>query len=497
MSIDSLAAALKRQLSDAFPATSIPGRDRLAADPMDPLVARYLEAELDRRVEDELARVTYEPSEWVSGEDRETVDRAKRNFRASISAAVSFPESMWESLLETSAFATCRFVVSPVSTLVSEVFRLQADSVSKATARTRVRALGGHPFITEAADSWLATAEEPILRKDFALALERIADELMDGEERWVAAAEPLFALHERINGRRAVPIARLQNLYADLRLESIVERLELLAAEWKTTAWTDTMLVRALSGESEPTYVDAAVDAGVASGESVATEPERATPDVPDRPAETAPPTDRQGDGQSGSTPSLFDPVGEQAGKRIDDSSRGGTRPAADPKDPVPLWMRFQERINAPMKVDPKPKAPPRPGADVETRAKPAPAADKSTRPLWERYRKPTARAKISADASVQEQEQELELELTDFDEVESFVLGDVDIERRQNFIYDLFNGQEDAYRKMVVRLADVGTWPEATAVIANDIFRRNRVNIYDETAIDFTNAVERRYLR
>jgi hypothetical protein len=105
--------------------------------------------------------------------------------------------------------------------------------------------------------------------------------------------------------------------------------------------------------------------------------------------------------------------------------------------------------------------------------------------RPLWERYRKPDVRSEISAAPRA------------DFDEVERFVLGDVDRSRREDYIETLFGGRAATYREMVYRLAELGTWPEATAIIADEVFRRNRVNIYSEVAIDFTNAVEKRYKR
>ena len=467
-SLESLVTALRRQMGDAFPITRVPDRDELGTDPMDPIVGRYLEEELDRRVDQELARISYEPSEWVSGPGRDLVDRAHRNLRASVTTAVSVPTSRWEAMLDQATAAACRFVVSPVATLASEVFQLRADSVSTSVARSRVRALAGHPAITDAADAWLAEADEPVQRRTFVRALRSIVDDLMDHEDAWIGTAEPLFALHERVNGRRLVPVGRLQTLYRDLGLDDIAERIGELAFDSGVSAWTDSTLFHALSAPAgEPLLMDdePTVETRTQSATTSAAESELArSPDIfyEDVTADYEPTPFESGD--TGTTAEVSEPV-EKA---------------------VPLWMRFQTKINAPMKpgapVAPPGRNPARRGPQPDTTSA---VLEKSVRPLWERYRKPDVRSEISAAPRA------------DFDEVERFVLGDVDRNRREDYIATLFGARSAAYREMVYVLADLETWPEATAIIADEVFRRNRVNIYSEVAIDFTNAVEKRYKR
>jgi hypothetical protein len=472
-SLESLVTALRRQMGDAFPITRVPDRDELGTDPMDPIVGRYLEEELDRRVDQELARISYEPSEWVSGPGRDLVDRAHRNLRASVTTAVSVPTSRWEAMLDQATAAACRFVVSPVATLASEVFQLRADSVSTSVARSRVRALAGHPAITDAADAWLAEADEPVQRRTFVRALRAIVDDLMDHEDAWIGTAEPLFALHERVNGKRLVPVGRLQTLYKDLGLDDIAERIGELAFDSGVSAWTDSTLFHALSAPAdEPLLIDdePTIETRTQSATASATESEKRSPDIfyEDVTAEYE--------------PTLFESA---------DTTAEVSQPV---EKAVPLWMRFQTKINAPMKPG-APVTPPgsNPGRNPGRNAarlgsQPATTSavlEKSVRPLWERYRKPDVRSEISAAPRA------------DFDEVERFVLGDVDRSRREDYIETLFGGRAATYREMVYRLAELGTWPEATAIIADEVFRRNRVNIYSEVAIDFTNAVEKRYKR
>jgi hypothetical protein len=43
--------------------------------------------------------------------------------------------------------------------------------------------------------------------------------------------------------------------------------------------------------------------------------------------------------------------------------------------------------------------------------------------------------------------------------------------------------------------RLAEADNWNEASQIIASDIFRKHKVNIYSDAAVHFTNAVESRF--
>jgi hypothetical protein len=294
----------------------------------------------------------------------------------------------------------------------------------------------------------------------------------MDHADAWITTAEPLFALHERVNGKRLVPVGRLQTLYKDLGLDDVAERIGELALDSGVSAWTDAALFHALSAPADevplmddgPTVETRGTSAPGFAAASVAESELASAPDIFFE------------DAAADSEPTLFD--GAKVGAATD---------AMEPVDKaVPLWMRFQTKINAPMKPG-APVTPP--GRDTQRRGQPSGTTsaviEKSARPLWQRYRKPDVRSDISTAPRA------------DFDEVERFVLGDVDDSRREEFVATLFGARGVAYREMLYRLADLETWPEATAIIADEVFRRNRVNIYSEVAIDFTNAVEKRYKR
>ena len=78
--------------------------------------------------------------------------------------------------------------------------------------------------------------------------------------------------------------------------------------------------------------------------------------------------------------------------------------------------------------------------------------------------------------------------------DALELTVLGSGAMERREWFVGALFGGSRDDYAATLRRLADAPDWTSATQIIASDVFRKHRVNIYSEASIAFTDAVEAR---
>jgi hypothetical protein len=65
----------------------------------------------------------------------------------------------------------------------------------------------------------------------------------------------------------------------------------------------------------------------------------------------------------------------------------------------------------------------------------------------------------------------------------------------QRDTFIDRLFGGSSEGYFDALNRILQASDWRSASDIITVDVFRANRVNIYDEAAIDFTNAVEAQF--
>ena len=59
------------------------------------------------------------------------------------------------------------------------------------------------------------------------------------------------------------------------------------------------------------------------------------------------------------------------------------------------------------------------------------------------------------------------------------------------EQFIDELFGGSEEAYEEALVKILEFDEWKQATRYIEREVFSRNRVDIYDETAVDFTDRL------
>jgi hypothetical protein len=143
---------------------------------------------------------------------------------------------------------------------------------------------------------------------------------------------------------------------------------------------------------------------------------------------------------------------------------------PARAAAEPEPLWKRFHSDSSP----APHRQAAPQAGEEV---------------PLWMRFRKTEAPAKPSGEAG-----ESTTTRSQDLADLEHFVLGAA-AEERATFVRQLFNGSEDGYADVLQHLSRASDWAEASQIIGRRVFQANKVNIYGDPAIAFTEAVERRF--
>ncbi|MDG5767980.1 hypothetical protein QA596_10935 [Balneolales bacterium ANBcel1] len=62
--------------------------------------------------------------------------------------------------------------------------------------------------------------------------------------------------------------------------------------------------------------------------------------------------------------------------------------------------------------------------------------------------------------------------------------------------FVEELFGGDENAYLDALDRIAQFPDWKQAGIYITREIFNRNLIDIYSDTAIDFTDRMQTRFL-
>ncbi len=60
-----------------------------------------------------------------------------------------------------------------------------------------------------------------------------------------------------------------------------------------------------------------------------------------------------------------------------------------------------------------------------------------------------------------------------------------------RETFIEDLFGNSEDAYEQALSDIMEFDDWKNASKYIEKEIFTRNRIDVYDEIAVDFTDRL------
>ena len=77
----------------------------------------------------------------------------------------------------------------------------------------------------------------------------------------------------------------------------------------------------------------------------------------------------------------------------------------------------------------------------------------------------------------------------------LERAVLGETGVRNRDLFLRHLFAGAVDDYERVLRRLQAAPDWSTASKIIAEDVFRRQQVNIYSDPAVAFTDAVEAKF--
>ena len=84
-----------------------------------------------------------------------------------------------------------------------------------------------------------------------------------------------------------------------------------------------------------------------------------------------------------------------------------------------------------------------------------------------------------------------------TELARLEEAVLGEAGTGLRAMFVNHLFARSLDTYEQVLRRLHATASWSDASKIIAEDVFRTFKVNIYSDPAILFTDTVEAGYLK
>ncbi len=427
-----LAAPLFDRLIDAFPPDRAYPPAAFEGEPMPPPVAHFLARLLERRLRYEAERLELPRSPWFDA-GHAGVHRARGALVDALAQQGHFPPEAWEASLQQAVEQVAAYLVRPAAALEAFVFQ-DAAAVPAADVERRLGYFSGYGYLHETVRMYFQQKNvDEIDPARFAELLRHI-DRRMTRDydaEAWLRLLAPLFDL-----ARRALPGS------------------EDGVPVWLLRAFFDDKdagaVTQRLQAAQERQGVEALDEAGL-----------RRLLEKPDPPA-AAPEADRA------AKPPLTAPP-----------------PDETPQGHVPLWKQFQ-RGNAPAAQ--RQAAPARARAPEEP---PRPSPAREALPRWMQFRPdaapatpaPTTKPTPAAPTA------------TDLAGVEQAVLGDTGARNRDLFVKHLFEGAAADYERVLRRIETAPSWAEASQIIAEEVFRKNQVNIYSDPAVLFTDAVEARY--
>lgn len=474
---DRFAERLVRVLRDAYPADRAYRRSDLVRSdgPLPESVAHFLIHDLWTRTRDHVDRI--ESDSWIDG-SHEPVQRALEELQDGLSDAVHFPAEAWDERLRTAVEHLCAYLRDPVGALTRYVF----DETSTLPVGTVLRRMGyfrPYPYFENVLEAYLERKSIKILdRNRFEKVLRRIERELASdyGIEQWNRVFDPVFALADPLGGPERpvrVPAAVLQDVASAREFSDLVQRLNEVEGQALTREELTGHIEKALRPEVEE------------SPSEPADRPSRSSTGRDEK-------TSRPDSTETASRAETANTEGESSGPSSD---RTDVSPD-DEDDPPPRWKKFQrpERSR---------------GADVDPqRTKPEPNGDEDA-PLWKKFQRPsTARGDVQASRAPDDTPAERRnpagpsgnggpqtAEPGSLDQLEAEIIGTIPSDQRRRFVDKLFDGSTDKYEHTLRRLEQVGSWQQASSLIAEEVFIPHKVDIYSEPAVTFTDLVEARY--
>ncbi len=88
---------------------------------------------------------------------------------------------------------------------------------------------------------------------------------------------------------------------------------------------------------------------------------------------------------------------------------------------------------------------------------------------------------------------------DLTKEDQPIELKIGDLNewmLDEKERFVEVIFGDSEDAYEEALADIIEYDDWKSASRYIEREIFARNRIDLYDETAVDFTDRLHSYFL-
>lgn len=472
-----LADPLYERLLDAFPATRPYTRADWDDDAMPAPVAHFLGQLMRHYSRREARRLRRARTKWVDY-DHPKMEAAVRTFFEAVEDYTRVPPDEWEDTLRRATHHVTAHLVQPVHELTDFVYARRQSELRLPEVLWRMSFFGPYGYLREAVQAFAQKRDLDVLGPErFERFLSSI-DERITADydaDRWLRLLGPLFATARRATGREEVPVSLLRAFFAEKGRDDVDRRLQAHAEEGH--------------GSVAPRMVRRLIE------ETTAGTPPDASAVDPDPTEFTPPPPTPSGNAD--------DEIWGVAGAARPEGS--DEPPSTDEDGDVPLWKQFQQGRTGG-------------GASTAESGAETPSGDgggQRQEPLWARYRHDRderlsdavsnetsaggARTGDSPDGGQAAPSSRPESSTTnrdgDLEALERDVLGSVTASHRSVYIQQLFGGDETNYRQVLRRLSRADSWGEASQLIASDIFRAHKVNIYSDAAVHFTNAVEERF--
>lgn len=420
------------RLLDAFPPNRAYTPAAFEREPMAPPVAHFLKHWLEHRVRHEATHLQWPHSAWFD-EDHTAVQEARQAFIDTLTKHGRFPATTWETSLREAVQQATAYLVRPVTTLETFVFRENSETIAAEVMDWRLGYFKDYGYFHEAMRLFVEQRQvQTVKRAHFTDLLRKVDHKITKnyGTDAWLRLLAPLFDLIRRAGAVRGTPIALLQAFFKEKEADDVLRQLRLFQQHRGLDTLDEEGLRRLLDATQEPIPV---------------------------------PP----------STPHHSAPIASSSS-------------VAEPTGPVPRWKQFQQG-----QVTPPPTPPPARRSFPKTpdQVRPGPSTQEAV-PRWMQFRaEPTADPEppTAAPRPVSR----------DLAALEQAVLGDSGALNRDVFVNNLFTQSIEAYQRVLQNLYGVASWAEASKIIAEEVFRKHQVDIYSDPAVLFTDAVEARYAK
>ena len=488
----SLADPLYERLLRSFPADQDYTRADWNRDAMPEPVAHFLRRLLSHYSRREARRLRRARTDWVDY-DHPQMEKAVRTFFDAVESHTRVPADEWEDTLRQATRHTTAHLVQPIYVLSDFVYGEQEKALGLPEVLWRMNFFGPYGYLREAVHAFAKKQNLDALGPDrFDRFLHRVDERITSefGADRWLRMLDPLFKVARRASDRERVPIELLEPFFFEKNATGIEQRLRRYRGEGHSTIGPKALyrLIEEADARPKPSERSRPSQQQTRDAPASRDSAEPSSPESP-RPSTSDMPTDDEIWGVAGSA----QPEGSSKAQRTRTSDES-----------APLWKRFQQGgTNAARSKN---------GDEDEGHS------ERSQQPLWAQFRRGRDERlsdAVGSDAgsdvgsgsdspTVQESGDSApsgfpQPERSPADEalesLEQEILGTTNPPHRAVYIRQLFNGDETAYRRVLNRLRTADSWGEASQIIARDIFRTYKVNIYSDAAVHFTNAVESRF--